>query len=202
MSEVQEPKVKITVAAAGHLLFKRVMTILMVTVIATIVVYACLAATIIRVVPATNVSGINVVKENTFVGGEVPSGQLAMVNPNLGTDGAVGTDFFDRLVQGVLPNTNASVVEVLAGPYADISWMETGLVQIDDTLMDVYVEEPETADGESKEHLSGEYLVRCIEGDCVPGEGRIVSEDSFYGILVDQEFSNATEENNEVNTAS
>lgn len=193
METSDKPKVNVTIAAAGRLLFRRVMTILAFAVVGFIIVYASLASTIIRVLPATNIEGITVVKENTFTGGMIPAGEHAIVNPHPGADGEVKTGFSDRLLQGILPNSNASRVEILAGPYGDIEWMETGLVQVDGELMDVSMEAPETADGAPKEHLSGEYLVRCIEGLCEPGEGLIVSVDNFYGLPV-EDFPATTEE--------
>lgn len=183
-----KPKTRITLGAASGLLMRRVGKILMVTVIAAILMYVCFAATIIRIIPATNIPSITVVKENTFEGGIVPAGELIVVNPYQGEAGVVKDGYADRLLQGVAPNPDASVVQVVAGPFADLTWMESGLVQIDGELMDVTLdEEPVDQDGKTKRNLNGEYLVQCIAGSCHAGDGMILSGKNLYGLLVERE---------------
>lgn len=189
-TEAAPPQIRVAKSAYRKILLKRIFTILGYSAIAVFAIYLCFASTIMRVVPTISGAGLVPVKENTYQGGEVPAGETILVD----TVNERGEGYMSKLGEAFIPRKNGAVVEVVAGPYASIQWMETGLVTVDGKLTTVYLpEQPKADEGIAKEHLKSEYLVNCISGDCTPGEGMIVPTSAFYGLTISDYGTTASE---------
>lgn len=176
-----QPQIRVAKSAYRKILLKRIFTILGYAAVAVFAIYLCFASTIMRVVPTISGAGLVPVKENTYKGGDIPSGETILAS----TTDEPGDEYLDKLGQAFIPSKNAVVVEVIAGPYASMQWMETGLVTVDGSLTEVFLpEQPLVDDGSAKQHLKSEYLVNCISGDCTPGEGLILPTSSIYGLTI------------------
>lgn len=163
-------------------LAKKVLVIFGYALLVIVVIYACFAATIIRVIPATNGMGAVPVKQATFPGGIPPLGSRLVVNPN----STIGSGGVDKLIQGFMPTSEVAIVEVHSGPFNKVSWMSDGSVWIDGVDSKLKMSEKnaksEGLDGDNPRGLKNEYLVECIEGDCTVGSGLIISLDNVYGV--------------------
>lgn len=182
----KQPKLRVANSAYRKILLKRVFTILGYSVVGVFILYLCFAATIMRAVPTASGAGIVPVKENTFRGGHVPAGVSILVD----TEVEQKNDYVERLKQAFVPSKTAAVVNVVAGPHASISWVASGLITVDGVLTDVHVaEQPLEDDQKIKTKLRDEYLAVCISGDCVPGEGIIVSQKNIYGLTIEKNIA-------------
>lgn len=163
-------------------LAKKIVVIFGYAALVVVVIYACFAATIIRVIPATNGVGLTPVKEHTFSGGQAPPGSRLVVNPNA----TVGDGGLDRLLQGFKPTSDVALVDVHSGPFGKVSWQPDGRVLIDGDDSGLKMSrssvEEDKADKVIEFSLNDEYLVECVEGDCTVGLGLIISMDNVYGV--------------------
>lgn len=152
------------------------------------IVYICFVITIMRVVPTTT-AGLVPVKNITFTGGMVPAGEevlVSMGNPQ-------GSTMLDYLRQAFLPTTDASVVRVEAGPWGSYSWAEPGIVTVKGEVLDMGMpEKPEET------ILEDSYLVTCIEGACIPGEGFVIPKSHIMGEPLQLVANENTDESIEV----
>lgn len=179
----KQPQLRVANSAYRKILLKRVLTILGYSVAGAFILYLCFAATIMRAVPTTSGAGIVAVKENTFRGGQIPSGVSILVD----TQNEQKNGYVERLKQSFVPSKNAAVVQVVEGPYGSISWIASGLVTVDGELTDVHMsEQPQDEIGKAKDKLREEYLTVCVSGDCIPGEGLIVSQKNIYGLTLEK----------------
>lgn len=175
----KESQLRVAKSAYRKILFKRIGSILGYSFISLFVLYLCFASTIMRAVPTTSGAGIVLVKENTYLGGEIPTGEVVLAN----TTQEQKNGYWDRLKQAFIPSSDAVLVEVIAGPYNSIKWIESGLVMVDGNLTLAHMpEKPVDEDNKDKTRLRDEYLAICISGACVPGEGVIFSSDNVYGL--------------------
>lgn len=177
-----QPKLRVANSAYRKILFKRISAILGYSLVGSFILYLCFAATIMRAVPTTSGAGIVLVKENTFRGGHVPADVTILVN----TEVEQKNGYAERLKQAFIPSSNSAVVKVVAGPYNSISWIASGLITVDGVLTDVHVaEQPLDSDQKEKTKLRDEYLAVCITGDCIAGEGIIISQKNIYGLTLE-----------------
>lgn len=177
----KQPKLRVANSAYRKILFKRIFAILGYSLVGAFILYLCFAATIMRAVPTTSGAGIVLVKENTFRGGNVPAGVTVLVN----TQVEQKNGYTERLKQAFIPSSNSAVVQVVAGPNNSISWIASGLITVDGVLTDVHVSEQPLDDNQKeKTKLRDEYLAVCITGDCIPGEGFIISQKNIYGLTL------------------
>lgn len=177
----QPSQIRVAKSAYRKILLKRIFAILGYSAVGVFIIYLCFASTIMRIVPTVSGSGMVAVKENTYRGGTFPAGETILVD----TVHAQGDGYVQHLKQAFVPTKNAAVVQVVAGPFDTIQWMESGLVIVDGSLSSVYLpDQPKNDDGSNKDRLKNEYLSICISGDCVPGEGVITPKDNIYGLTL------------------
>lgn len=174
-------KVRVSNSAFSRLVFNTAVRWIGMTFAALAVVYLCFAVTLLRVVLIGDGSLVPV-KNPTFVGSVVPSGSRVVVDPSRPHDGGI----IDHMRQAFLPSRKASVVDVLAGPYGRLSWAEP-ILTVDGKAVSSNVSSSQysaiTKDRESQ-FLQNEYVVKCVKGDCTPGEVFIVSSNSVTGELL------------------
>jgi hypothetical protein len=181
VSSPRQPQLRVANSAYRKILLKRIAAILGYSVIGVFIVYLCFAATIMRAVPTISGSGLVLVKENTFHGGSIPANVSILID----TKAEQKNDYVERLKQAFVPSKNAAVVKVVAGPNNSISWVASGLVTVDGVLTDVHLaEQPLNDANTAKTKLRGEYLTVCVSGDCIPGDGIIVSQKNIYGLTL------------------
>ncbi len=167
------PQVRIAKSTYGNLMATKVLKALGVGFLVIALVYVCFAISIARILPTTTV-GLIPVKNITFAGGLVPAGEeivVDMANPQ-------GTEILDYLKQSFIPNGNAAIVEVAAGPWGSFEW-SNGIVTHDEQILNMAMpEEP------AKLTLDNEYLVTCVEGACVPGQGYVIHASQLMGEVI------------------
>lgn len=185
-----QPQIRVAKSAYRKIVFKKVVSVLGYTVVGVLVLYLCFAATIMRVVPTTSGAGLVPVKENTFPGSNIPTGETILVD----TVNEQNSEYLDRLRQAFVPSKTATVVEVVAGPYGSFKWLESGIITVDGELTKAYMsEKPMKSEDEPKEKLLNEYLAVCVSGDCNPDEAIIVSADNVYGLTLTEHSSETTD---------
>lgn len=190
----RQPQIRVAKSAYRKILFKRITSILGYSLVGVLIIYICFASTIMRAVPTISGAGIVPIKENTYPGGEYIPGKTILANTQFKQD----KGHLERLKQAFIPSKNAAVVEVIAGPYNSIKWIESGIVTVDGKLTEVRLsEQPKTSEGKAKERLSAEYLTICISGDCTPGEGVIIKKDNIYGLTI-LDYKKSTNAANEI----
>lgn len=171
VKEKSKPQIRVAKNVYWKQIFKRIGKAIAYSVIIGFVIYLCFAATIIRVLPATNELGFIPIKNITFPGGIAPVGSQLVVS----LDTPQGDDSLSRLEQSVIPTNTAALVRVLAGPTGQLTWTESGLITVDGIPMPVTIEnKPE------KMILANQYLVECLKG-CEPGTGLIIHKTHVYG---------------------
>lgn len=154
-----------------------------------VLLYLIFAATMVRVVPTP--SGLVPVKNLTYVGDMVPPGAQVLVN----VDGMEGQGYLGRLSQAFIPRKGAAVVEVVAGPYGQLTWAAPDIIAVDGKPAQVPM--PAARGGGTpiagKGFLSGEYLATCISGACIPGEAIIVPRNHMMGTTLSHRSLPSTE---------
>lgn len=173
-------------------LIKKLLTQVLIALMAVLLIYLCFAATIVRFVPAAG--GPVLVKNNTYPGGILPpdSSALVTLNPAKKINGGIG----DRIQQAFLPQANTATVEVLAGPIGKLDWVEPGILTVDGKSIDVPVRQDpgiEFLGAKDAEGVAGpEYVGVCVSGSCVPGSPVFFSTSNVYGIpITEQSFDSA-----------
>lgn len=179
----KEPEVRITKGMYGRLISRRIFQILAFGGIAAIVLYLCFAATWLRIVPTTSGSGLVPIKNVTYEGGILPPGAQVLVD----RQDAQGANVIDRFKQAFTPRENAAVVEVISGPYGEMSWAQPGILTVNGEPIGV----PFPADSEGKSpintedpFLKNQYVAVCISGACEVGEAFIFDKDHIYGSVL------------------
>jgi len=179
----KEPEVRITKGMYGRLISRRIFQILSFAGLAIIILYLCFAATWLRIVPTTSGSGLVPIKNVTYEGGILPPGAQILVD----TEEAQGTNVLDRLKQSFTPRSNAAVVEVVAGPYGEMTWASPEILTVNGEPIGY----PFPADSEGKSPINSEdpflknqYVVVCISGDCNVGEAFIIDKEHIYGSVL------------------
>lgn len=142
------------------------------TLVALVVVYACFAVTIMRVLPTDTNLGFIPVKNITYPGGIVPEGELIVAN----TSASQGDGLLDRMRQAVVPSASTVLVKVKAGPYGRVAWAPSGLTTVDGKSLGIILrKDPET------KLLNKQYIGECLGGACEVGEGVMIPEGNIYG---------------------
>ena len=175
------PQVRIAKGTYSSLMATKILKALGFGVIALLVLYLCFAATIVRVLPTSSI-GFVPVKNITFAGGLIPAGENVIVD----MQNTQGSEVLDHLKQSVLPNGNAARVQVEAGPWDSFTWKEGVVIHDQQVLTMEMPNRPESTD------LHDEYLVTCLEGACVPGQGYVLNENQVLGSPL--EFTKTGEE--------
>lgn len=152
-------------------------------VVSLIVLYLVFAATILRFVPAGSDIGLTLVKNNTFKGGDIPAGEVVLIN-NLEP---AGNDLASNLKNSFIPIKSASMVQVLAGPYGSFKYDSSGLVIIDGEPLVSKLKKSETTNYFEKKFLKNEYVALCIKGDCPINELIIFDKNQVIGVTINQD---------------
>lgn len=166
------PQIRVAKNVYRKQIFRRLAKAFTYTFLGLLGVYLCFAATIIRVIPSYGDLPPTPVKNITYPGGLIPPGAQVVVN----LKEAQGNGGLDHLKQALLPTKDAVLVEVVGGPHGRIAWAESGLVTLDGAPVNVTLKEKPAS-----EFLTKQYLVKCIDGPCVKGEGFIISASNIYG---------------------
>lgn len=164
------PQVRIARSTYSNLLATKILKASLVGLLLLAVIYVCFAITIVRVLPTTTV-GLVPVKNITFPGGLIPAGETVVVDMEEGH----GTGMTDLLQQSFVPNGNAAIVKVEAGPWGKFDW-NNGVVVYDEQILKMAMPEQPLATT-----LENSYLVTCLEGACVPGQGYVVHSMQVMG---------------------
>lgn len=138
--------------------------------LAVTVLYVGFAATIIRFVPTQ--SGLTLIKNNTY-GNAIPQGTVVLVNPK----DKVDTSFVGNLTYSLLPQKNAVVAQIHAGPFGNLKWTPPNILTVNGAPLPI--EFPTKLD---KEYLENEYVGVCLKGACQPGSPLFFSRENVYGI--------------------
>lgn len=167
----KKPQVRVARATFARVLTNKLFRAIGWAFVFVAVVYLSFVITIMRVVPTTS-AGLVPVKNITFEGGLVPAGEEVLVNITQ----KQGTGIVDYLKQAFLPMNDAAVVRVEAGPWGNYNWAEPGIVSVKGQILEMSMEmKPEDTT------LADSYLVTCIEGACVPGEGFVIPKNHIVG---------------------
>ena len=146
------------------------------------VVYLCFAATLLRVVLLRDNSVVPV-KNLTFEGGIAPVGSKVLVDPG-NHDGGI----LDHLKQSLAPSRQASVVTIEAGPIGRLQYADPILTVDGKAVTKIHSEDyKDIIEGRSGKFLRDEYVVRCVQGNCTPGEVFIVPKEKVIGQTLQQQ---------------
>jgi hypothetical protein len=162
-SPKKTPQVRIARSTYSNLLATKILKAAGIGFLLVAVIYLCFAVTIVRVLPTTT-AGLIPVKNITFPGGLIPAGETVVVD----MENQQGSTMVDYLKQSFVPNTNASVVKVEAGPWGNFNW-NNGVVVYDEEIVPMAMPEKP-----AETTLENSYLVTCVEGACVPGQGYVI----------------------------
>lgn len=165
------PQVRIARSAYANMLSTKILKASAVGLFIVLIVYLAFAATIIRVIPSAT-AGLVPAKNITFEGGLVPAGEIVVVSMTK----SQGSEIQDYLLQALIPQADVAIVKVLAGPWGTFGWAEPGIVAVNGEIADIRMVQP------IDKELTDEYLVECLRGACVPGEGYILSSTQLMGI--------------------
>lgn len=182
MSSLESDVIRISKWAAFRAQMRRVMKLLFGIVVALLVVYFCFALTLLRFVPSTSGTGVQLIKGVSAPGGFIQQGNQVLVSSEQEQDHSWG----NNLQTAFIPSDEWMLVEVVAGPYGELSVSE-GQVTVDNRVHDVNINL-----GSFRNHgkfLSDEYIVNCISGACNPGQTLIVGKEYVAGepILADND---------------
>jgi len=164
------PQVRIAKSTYGSLLATKLLKGFLFGLTALVVLYLCFAVTIVRVLPTTSI-GLTPVKNITYPGGLIPAEEVVVVD----MVESHGSEIVDHFMQSVTPNGNVAKVRVEAGPWAKFSWKEGVVIYKDQILEMTMPNAPEST------ALQDEYLVTCMSGACVEGQGYVISKGQVLG---------------------
>lgn len=181
--EPYEPEVRISRGTYGRLIFRRVISMSLFSLIALALLYFCFAATWIRVVPTISGSGLVPVKNVTYDGGNIPADAEILVD----RENVQGTGLFSRIKQSFVPSDTAAKVRVISGPYGELQWAKPNILTVDGTPVGVPFpanEEGKSPIDEDEPFLKDAYVVECLSGACNEGEAFIVERNHVYGVAL------------------
>lgn len=179
ISDFNEPTVKVAKGTYRKVVAVRFIKVISSVFVILLAVYGVFAVTLLRVVPTTTV-GFVPVKNMTFEGGIAPADAQLLISVNT----PQGTGFVDRLKQSFLPTDDAALVQVVAGPYGKMAWVEPDILTVDGYPTGLHLEakEGDISPLESRsEYLKDEYLALCLEGSCEVGDAIIFPKDRIMG---------------------
>lgn len=164
------PQVRIARSTYSNLLATKILKAAGIGLLLITIIYLCFAVTIVRVLPTTTI-GLMPVKNVTFPGGLIPGGENVVVD----IEDKQGSTMVDYLKQSFIPSDSAALVRVEAGPWGNFSW-NNGVVIYDEEIVPMAMpNQPEDT------KLENSYLVTCLEGACVPGQGYVVHSLQILG---------------------
>lgn len=162
-------------------LVQKLVSQLIIALVALLVVYLCFAATLVRFVPSD--AGFVLTKNNTNRGGTLPANSQALVS--LDPEAVVGDSMVDRLKQSFVPQKPTAVVEVLAGPIGRVKWTKSLLTVNGKALKTNFAQDPQL------EYLEDQYIAVCVAGACEPGSAVLFTSPQIIGVPVQQDKAGA-----------
>lgn len=168
-----ERQVRIARDAANLRLLKQGLSIIALFCVGLVVLYACFAAFLFRVVFSD--SGAVAVKEVTATGGIIRPGTKVLVN----RAHHVSTSPVARLGHAFLPQSDTARGVVLAGPFGVLR-QSGSIATVNGHSIGSRIQGPLGTDG----YLKDQYLIRCEVGNCTPGTAFVVSKNGIYGQLM------------------
>lgn len=154
-------KIRVDNKSFIKMIFTKILGGVAVAALTLVVLYLAFAATIMRVIPSTNLGGV-LVKNPSFEGGLIPEKAVVVVGYEDRPSGILGN------LQNTFIPQPVSIVEIVAGPNGEIKWKEGGITTINGKIIDITLDEK--PDGK---FLSGRYIARCLEG-CNEGEESVI----------------------------
>lgn len=126
-----------------------------------ILVYVGLSATLMTSVPSDNGATERVwIARGTFTGNNAPTGSFIYASATTAKPNGV----VDKVIEGFAGAPDSLVAEVIAGPYGTITPGAEKSISWEGNVISGYT-------GEVEEHLlNKEYLAKCVQGACTPGE--------------------------------
>lgn len=135
------------------------------------IIYLSLAATVLI---ATRVDGVtSVAMRGAYPVGQVPEGATVLVSTE-----PAATSVTDKLVEGLMGPTGASVVRVVAGPGAEVRTDLSGQIVVNEKASGIWA-------AVDARDLDRQYLAICLRGGCAAGEAVLVGERSVVGKVRD-----------------
>jgi len=156
------PEVKIAKAIGYRIIAKKAVRTVIWLIVLAAVVYAIIASSMARYV-ATNLGTMEIVSTN-FPGGYAQPKTVVAID---GQGGYKDNNPLQNLKAAVTPHRDVIVGEVQVGPYGTPDWSSYGFKGMD-----------------SKDNLSNQYIVKCLEGCSGDSDFRIVRADQIMGIPV------------------
>lgn len=157
-------------ASTKHGLKMTMLTLLFVFLILA-VLYTSLAGTLMIAAPSSKGEMTKTwVARGTFNGGQIKPNTFIYASKSH----AASTDFMGKVLEGYMGTDNAFVAQVISGPFNKVATDSHGKITIDGKATD------HSGDVVSR-ILNNQYLVQCIEGDCVPGEYLVAEYASVVG---------------------
>lgn len=159
-------------------LIRTILTVVGFAILATLGLYIALGATLIRATPTPGWDGVTVIRSGTFLGGNPPVGAHAYVS----TKPYEGT-LLQKLQHSFTPLPGGSVVEVVAGPFGELS------VNPDTTAILFNGEEtgytlPEGVELPTQ-YVGDNFLTLCVAGECEGESALSVTEkNTIWGEVV------------------
>lgn len=181
---------------------KRIANIVSIVIIILTLLYVIFALSLLRIVP-TNSAGFVPVKNVSESYGKFEPGKQLLVS----LDGETGSSILDYAKMSIIPQENVAVVEIVSKNAGKLNWTEPDILTVNGRPTGVHLEKkwkvaPQyNNDGELikegekyssplrygngpkeyKEFLNNEFIVQCIKGDCVEGDGLIVPAENIMG---------------------
>lgn len=184
MSSLESNVIRINKWAALRAQISRITKLLFGIAIAVLIVYFCFAITLLRFVPSTSGTGVQLIKGISAPGGFIQQGNQVLASATTEQD----QSWQNKLQVAFVPSDEWILVEVVAGPYGELG-IEDGNITVDNRVHNVDI----NLDA-FKEHghfLNDEYIVNCVSGACVPGQARIIGKEYIAGEPVTADNDNS-----------
>ena len=174
MSSLESDVIRISKWVAFRAQLARIMKLLFGITVALLIVYFCFALTLLRFVPSTSGTGVQLIKGVSAPGGFIQQGNQVLASAEQEQDQSWG----NKLQTAFVPSDEWMLVEVVAGPYGELSVSE-GQVTVDNRVHNVNINL--AAFRNHGKYLSDEYIVNCISGACNPGQAMIIGKEYIAG---------------------
>lgn len=138
--------------------------------------YALLAATLMYLAPSTADDASSFEKfhvaRDTFTASQIPPGAVVYGSAS----SQVGNGFLDSMMEGFVGVTNPISMEVITGP-SNVLDSKDGKLTIDGKPSSI-------TSNMNRMVLDDQFLVKCVEGSCKPGQHFVISVEGISGQIV------------------
>lgn len=189
--QMRQPRLRVSSSALARVLYKRTVKIIAISIVALLLIYVCFAATLIRAIPSTSGTGIQVVKNVTSDGGILEPGQQVMVDPSQINDRSVGV----QLQHAFVPSDEYMLVNIVAGPYGEFDLSQGGDSIPEDEGSAAAADSADTSAGDTPADDTGTADVGMwnviYEGE---DTGLLMNESNAQNVMEDRNFDLLSEE--------